>query len=149
MVAACGRKGCPARELFSISHFPPRRANKPYQSIRLNVVRARATFGLLAKPKNARQFSFRERQLSFDIVLKASYLGNLGRDLDIKYNINQPSRELEQRELLCTFAPGVVGDDYAATDVPPQRSREADYAHHWNAAGHSACRVLGVLTSRE
>ena len=31
-----------------------------------------------------------ERELPHGIVLKASYLGNLGRDLDITYNINQP-----------------------------------------------------------
>jgi carboxypeptidase family protein len=39
----------------------------------------------------AEQFNFGvERELPFNIVVKASYLGNLGRDLDITYNINQP-----------------------------------------------------------
>ena len=68
----------------------------------------------------AEQFNFGlERQLPFNIVLKASYLGNLGRDLDITYNINQPvpgPGALGPRELLYTTAPGVVADNYAATD---------------------------------
>jgi hypothetical protein len=68
----------------------------------------------------AEQFNFGvERELPFNIVLKASYLGNLGRDLDVTYNINQPvpgPGALGPRELLYTIAPGVVGDNYAATD---------------------------------
>jgi hypothetical protein len=68
----------------------------------------------------AEQFNFGvERQLPFNIVLKASYLGNLGRDLDVTYNINQPvpgPGALQSRELLYTLAPGISGDDYAATD---------------------------------
>ncbi len=68
----------------------------------------------------AEQFNFGvERELPFDIVLKASYLGNLGRDLDVTYNINQPvpgPGPVGPRELLYTIAPGVSGDNYAATD---------------------------------
>ena len=68
----------------------------------------------------AEQFNFGvERELPFNIVLKASYLGNLGRDLDITYNINQPvpgPGAVGPRELLYNIAPGVSGDDYAATD---------------------------------
>lgn len=68
----------------------------------------------------AEQFNFGvERDLPSNLVLKASYLGNLGRDLDFTYNINQPvpgPGALGPRELLYTIAPGVVGDDYAATD---------------------------------
>jgi hypothetical protein len=65
------------------------------------------------------QFSFGvERQLPASMVLKASYVGNLGRHLDYTYNINQPvpgPGALPPRELLYTLAPGVVADDYAAT----------------------------------
>jgi hypothetical protein len=68
----------------------------------------------------AEQFNFGvERELPFNIVLKASYLGNLGRHLDVTYNINQPvpgPGPLGPRELLYTIAPGVSGDNYAATD---------------------------------
>jgi hypothetical protein len=68
----------------------------------------------------AEQFNFGvERELPFDIVLKASYVGNLGRDLDLTYNINQPvpgPGPVGPRELLYTIAPGVSGDSYAATD---------------------------------
>ncbi|HUA84678.1 MAG TPA: TonB-dependent receptor [Bryobacteraceae bacterium] len=68
----------------------------------------------------AEQFNFGvERQLPFNIVLKAAYLGNLGRDLDATYNINQPipgPGALGPRELLYNIAPGVAADDYAATD---------------------------------
>ena len=68
----------------------------------------------------AEQFNFGvERELPYNIVVKAAYLGNLGRDLDVTYNINQPvpgPGPLGPRELLYTIAPGVVGDSYAATD---------------------------------
>jgi hypothetical protein len=68
----------------------------------------------------AEQFNFGvERELPFNIVLKASYLGNLGRDLDVTYNINQPvpgPGPVGPRELLYSIAPGVSGDNYAATD---------------------------------
>ena len=68
----------------------------------------------------AEQFNFGiERELPFDIVVKAFYLGNLGRDLDFTYNINQPvpgPGPLGPREMLYAIAPGVVGDNYAATD---------------------------------
>ncbi len=68
----------------------------------------------------AEQFNFGvERELPFNIVLKASYLGNLGRHLDVTYNINQPvpgPGPVGPRELLYTIAPGISGDNYAATD---------------------------------
>jgi len=68
----------------------------------------------------AEQFNFgAERELPFNIVLKASYLGNLGRHLDVTYNINQPvpgPGPVGPRELLYAIAPGVSGDNYAATD---------------------------------
>jgi hypothetical protein len=68
----------------------------------------------------AEQFNFGlERELPLKMVLKASYVGNLGRDLDFTYNINQPipgPGALQPRELLYTLAPGVAADDYAATD---------------------------------
>jgi hypothetical protein len=79
-------------------------------------------YSIPANYKNAyaEQFNFGfERELPFDIVLKASYLGNLGRDLDITYNVNQPvpgPGPVGPRELLYTIAPGVSGDNYAATD---------------------------------
>ena len=72
------------------------------------------------KSAYAEQFNFGvERELPFNVVLKASYLGNLGRNLDITYNINQPvpgPGAIGPRELLYTIAPGVSGDSYAATD---------------------------------
>ena len=69
----------------------------------------------------AEQFNFGvERELPFNIVAKATYVGNLGRDLDVApYNINQPvpgPGAVGPRELLYTVAPGVSGDNYAATD---------------------------------
>src|SRR5260370_2067300 len=79
-------------------------------------------YSIPANYKNAyaEQFNFGvERELPFDIVLKASYLGNLGRHLDVRYNINQPvpgPGPVGPRELLYTIAPGVSGDNYAATD---------------------------------
>jgi hypothetical protein len=68
----------------------------------------------------AEQFNFGvQRELPLKMVLKASYLGNLGRDLDLTYNVNQPvpgPGPQQPREPLYTIAPGVVADDYAATD---------------------------------
>jgi len=68
----------------------------------------------------AEQFNFgAERELPFNVVVKASYVGNLGRDLDVTYNINQPvpgPGPVGPRELLFGIAPGVSGDSYAATD---------------------------------
>ena len=69
----------------------------------------------------AEQFNFGvERELPFNIVAKASYVGNLGRDLDVApYNINQPvpgPGPVGPRELLFNIAPGVASDLYAATD---------------------------------
>ena len=60
-----------------------------------------------------------ERQLPANIVAKAAYVGNLGRDLDVTYNINQPipgPGPVGPREMLYTIAPGVSGDNYASTD---------------------------------
>src|SRR5581483_2542444 len=60
-----------------------------------------------------------ERQLPANIVGKAAYVGNLGRDLDVTYNINQPipgPGPVGPREMLYTIAPGVSGDNYASTD---------------------------------
>ena len=79
-------------------------------------------YSIPANYKNAyaEQFNFGvERELPFNIVLKAFYLGNLGRDLDVTYNINQPvpgPGPVGPRELLYAIAPGVSGDNYAATD---------------------------------
>jgi hypothetical protein len=68
----------------------------------------------------AEQFNFGvQRELPLKMVLKASYLGNLGRDLDLTYNVNQPipgPGPQQPREPLHTIAPGVVADNYAATD---------------------------------
>ena len=68
----------------------------------------------------AEQFNFGvQRELPMNIVLKASYLGNLGRDLDLTYNVNQPipgPGPQQPREPLHILAPGVVADNYAATD---------------------------------
>ncbi len=79
-------------------------------------------YSIPANYKNAyaEQFNFgAERELPYNIVLKASYLGNLGRHLDVTYNINQPvpgPGAVGPRELLYTIAPGISGDNYAATD---------------------------------
>ncbi len=68
----------------------------------------------------AEQFNFGiERQLPANMVAKAGYVGNLGRDLDVTYNINQPipgPGPVGPREMLYTIAPGVSGDNYASTD---------------------------------
>jgi len=69
----------------------------------------------------AQQFNFGlEHELkSSNIVLKAVYLGNLGRHLDINYNYNQAipgPGAIAPRMPLYGLAPGVVGDTYAATD---------------------------------
>lgn len=69
----------------------------------------------------AEQFNFGlERELPFNIIAKATYVGNLGRDLDVApYNINQPvpgPGAPGPRELLFNIAPGVASDLYAATD---------------------------------
>jgi hypothetical protein len=68
----------------------------------------------------AEEFNFGvQRELPFNVVLKASYLGNLGRHLDATYNINLAvpgPGALGPRELLYTVAPGIASDNYAATD---------------------------------
>src|SRR5262249_49067746 len=68
----------------------------------------------------AQQFNFGlEQELpSRNVVFKAFYLGNLGRDLDINYNYNQPvpgPGSPAPRMPLYSIAPGVVGDTYADT----------------------------------
>jgi hypothetical protein len=69
----------------------------------------------------AQQFNFGlEHELkASNIVLKAFYLGNLGRRLDVNYNINQANPgpgAVTPRYPLYNIAPGVVGDTFAATD---------------------------------
>jgi hypothetical protein len=73
------------------------------------------------KNSYAQQFNFGvEHELkASNIVLKAFGLGNLGRHLDINYNINQPNPgpgAIAPRMPLYSIAPGVVGDTFAATD---------------------------------
>jgi hypothetical protein len=54
-----------------------------------------------------------------NIVLKAFYLGNLGRRLDVNFNYNQAvpgPGAVAPRFPLYSIAPGVVGDTFAATD---------------------------------
>ena len=73
------------------------------------------------KNSYAQQFNFGvEHELRGpSIVLKAFYLGNLGRDLDINYNYNQAipgPGPVAPRMPLYGIAPGVVGDTLAATD---------------------------------
>ena len=80
----------------------------------------------LTVPRNysnayAQQFNFGlEHELKApNIVLKAFYLGNLGRRLDVNYNINQAvpgPGAVTPRFPLYAIAPGVVGDTFAATD---------------------------------
>jgi len=67
----------------------------------------------------AEQFNFGlERELPFNIIAKVTYVGNLGRDLDVApYNINQPvpgPGAPGPRELLFNIAPGG-----RATSMPP------------------------------
>jgi hypothetical protein len=69
----------------------------------------------------AQQFNFGvEHELTrSNIVLKAFYLGNLGRHLDINYNYNQAvpgPGPIAPRMPLYAIAPGVVGDTVTATD---------------------------------
>jgi hypothetical protein len=68
----------------------------------------------------AQQFNLGvEHELKANIVLKAFYLGNLGRRLDINYNYNQAvpgPGAVAPRFPLYKIAPGVVGDTIAATD---------------------------------
>lgn len=69
----------------------------------------------------SQQFNFGvEHELkASNIVLKAFYLGNLGRRLDVNYNINQANPgpgAVAPRFPLYSIAPGVVGDTFAATD---------------------------------
>ena len=65
------------------------------------------------RPSHALQFNFGiQEQLRCDIVVKAAYLGNLGRHLDANYNHNQPvpgAGAIPPRRPLFGLAPGVVG----------------------------------------
>lgn len=60
-----------------------------------------------------------QRQMAWDIVVKAGYVGNLSRQLHNTYNYNQqapgPGTPLSRRPL-GVIAPGVVNVDYAVTD---------------------------------
>jgi hypothetical protein len=72
------------------------------------------------RPAHAMQFNFGvQQQVPMDIVLKAAYVGNLGRHLDINYNYNQPipgPGAIPPRRPLFAIAPGVVGVTYTGTD---------------------------------
>ena len=98
----------------------------PAPSTDFATVSANPVGSFLTVPPNysnayAQQFNFGvEHELkSSNIVLKAYYLGNLGRRLDINYNINQAvpgPGAVAPRYPLYSIAPGVVGDTFAATD---------------------------------
>jgi len=68
----------------------------------------------------AQQFNLGvERQLPGNLVVKAFYLANLGRRLDLNYNFNQAvpgPGAVAPRFPLSKLAPLVVSDTYAATD---------------------------------
>lgn len=72
------------------------------------------------RPAHALQFNFGiQQQVPMDVVVKASYVGNLGRHLDVNFNINQPipgPGAIPPRRPLFGLAPGAVGVTYAATD---------------------------------
>ncbi len=72
------------------------------------------------RPAHALQFNFGlQQQTISDIVVKAAYVGNLGRHLDINFNYNQPipgPGPQPPRRPLYAIAPGVVGDTLTATD---------------------------------
>ncbi|MBI1790744.1 MAG: TonB-dependent receptor [Acidobacteria bacterium] len=72
------------------------------------------------RPAHALQFNFGvQEQIPSNTVLKAAYVGNLGRHLDINFNYNQPAPgpgAIPPRRPLFAIAPGVVGDTLTATD---------------------------------
>ncbi len=60
-----------------------------------------------------------QEQLPGNTVVKAAYVGNLGRHLDVNFNYNQPvpgPGAIPPRRPLYAIAPGVVGDTLTATD---------------------------------
>ena len=71
------------------------------------------------RPSHALQFNFGiQEQFAGDIVVKAAYVGNLGRHLDANYNYNQPvpgAGAIPPRRPLFTIAPGLVSLNYAST----------------------------------
>ena len=71
------------------------------------------------RPSHALQFNFGiQEQLRGDIVVKAGYVGNLGRHLDANYNYNQPlpgAGAIPPRRPLFGIAPGLVSLNYAST----------------------------------
>jgi hypothetical protein len=71
------------------------------------------------RPSHALQFNFGiQEQFAGDIVVKAAYVGNLGRHLDANYNYNTPipgPGAQPPRRPLFTLAPGVVSLNYAST----------------------------------
>ncbi|MEP6534412.1 MAG: TonB-dependent receptor [Bryobacteraceae bacterium] len=72
------------------------------------------------RPAHALQFNLGvERQLPWSTVVKAFYIGNLGRHLDVNFNYNQPipgPGAQPPRRPLFAIAPLVVGATLAATD---------------------------------
>ena len=71
------------------------------------------------RPSHALQFNLGlQEQIRGEIVVKAGYVGNLGRHLDANYNINQPipgAGAIPPRRPLFAIAPGLVSLNYAST----------------------------------
>ncbi|HYZ83095.1 MAG TPA: TonB-dependent receptor [Bryobacteraceae bacterium] len=97
----------------------------PIPSTDFNTVSNNPVGNFLAVPSNYRpahalQFNFGvQHQLPWDTVVKATYVGNLGRHLDINYNYNQPvpgPGAIPPRRPLFALAPAAVSVTYAATD---------------------------------
>jgi hypothetical protein len=100
--------------------FPPV-PSTDFATVSNNPVGSFLTVPANFKNAYAQQFNFGiEQELpAWNVVLKAFYLGNLGRDLDVSYNYNQPvpgPGAPGPRYPLYHLAPGVVGDTIAATD---------------------------------
>ncbi|HZT29019.1 MAG TPA: carboxypeptidase-like regulatory domain-containing protein [Bryobacteraceae bacterium] len=92
-----------------------------FQTVSNNPIGSFLTVPANFKNAYAQQFNFGiEQELpAWNVVFKAFYLGNLGRDLDINYNYNQPvpgPGSPALRMPLHVLAPNVVGDTIAATD---------------------------------
>ncbi len=72
------------------------------------------------RPAHAMQYNLGiQEQLPGNTVVKAAYVGNLGRHLDVNFNYNQPvpgPGAIPPRRPLYAIAPGVVGDTLTATD---------------------------------
>ncbi|HYM13914.1 MAG TPA: TonB-dependent receptor, partial [Bryobacterales bacterium] len=111
---------------FSSSYKRVQEGLPPVPSTAFATVSNNPVGGFLTVPFNfknayAQQFNFGvEQELpAWNIVVKAFYLGNLGRDLDVNYNYNQPvpgPGAPGPRMPLYLLAPGVVGDTICATD---------------------------------